>query len=107
MHVEPGRQASYKVLGADIVAAGVLVAHAPALLKRPRLWLRTALAVIFFSLSMQAFHMPVGPSELQFVGAMPTVLEPLFTVLIFKGTRKARGSGWARTCLDGRLTARA
>ena len=30
---------------------------------------KIALAAVFFSLFMEAFHMPVGPSELHFVGA--------------------------------------
>jgi len=74
MHIEPGMLAQSRIIGADIAAVGLLLTYAPALIKRPALWLRTALAAIFFSLFMQAFHMKVGPSELHFVGAMPIYL---------------------------------
>lgn len=74
MHIEPGVLAQTKVLAANAAAAGLLLAHAPALLKRPTLVLRTLLAALFFSLFMQSFHMKVGPSELHFVGAMPIYL---------------------------------
>ncbi|AKJ27227.1 energy-coupling factor ABC transporter permease [Caldimonas brevitalea] len=74
MHIEPGTLASSKLMIASVVATGLLATHAPALLTQPRMWLRTALAAAFFSLFMQAFHLPVGPSELHFVGAMPIYL---------------------------------
>ena len=74
MHIEPGMLAQHKILGANIAAVALLLAYAPAWLKRPTLWLRTALAAVFFTLLMQAFHMKVGPSELHFVGAMPIYL---------------------------------
>lgn len=74
MHIEPGYLSASKILYASIAAAGVLGVHTTALLKQPALWLRTALAAVFFSLFMQAFHMKAGPSELHFVGAMPVYL---------------------------------
>jgi len=83
MHIEPGMLDQFKILGANVAAIGVLATHAPALLKRPTLWLRTALAAVFFSLFMQAFHMKVGPSELHFVGAMPIYLLLGFVPTLF------------------------
>ncbi|MEF7613500.1 energy-coupling factor ABC transporter permease [Aquincola sp. MAHUQ-54] len=83
MHIEPGMLASPKILGANIAAAGLLLCYAPALLKRPALWLRTLLAAAFFSVFMQSFHMPVGPSELHFVGAMPIYLTLGFLPTLF------------------------
>lgn len=74
MHMEPGLIAQTKILMAHAAAIGLLATQAPALLKRPALWLRTLLAAVFFSALMQSFHMPVGPSELHFVGAMPIYL---------------------------------
>lgn len=74
MHIEPGFLAEAKIAFANVAAVGLLAAHAPTLLKRPALWLRTLLAAVFFSALMQSFHMPVGPSELHFVGAMPIYL---------------------------------
>jgi cobalt/nickel transport system permease protein len=74
MHIEPGLLAQTKVIAANTAALAVLASQAPALLRRPTLWLRTGLAALFFTLFMQAFHMPVGPSELHFIGAMPIYL---------------------------------
>jgi ABC-type Co2+ transport system permease subunit len=74
MHIEPGLLAQGKLLFANAAAAAVLAAHAPALARRPVLWLRTALAALFFSLLMQSFHLKAGPSELHLIGAMPMYL---------------------------------
>lgn len=74
MHIEPGYVAASKVLVANLAAGALLASQLPALLKAPRLLLRTVLAAAFFTLFMQAFHLPVGPSELHFVGAMPIYL---------------------------------
>lgn len=74
MHIEPGLLAHAKILFASVSASGVLAAHAIGLFRRPTLILRTVLAAVFFSLFMQSFHLPVGPSELHFVGAMPIYL---------------------------------
>lgn len=71
MHIEPGFLSDAKIMAANVAAVGLLAAHAPALWRRPALWLRTLLAAIFFSVFMESFHLPVGPSELHFVGAMP------------------------------------
>ena len=74
MHIEPGLLAPAKLLFANLAATGLLAAHALPWLKRPTLWLRTAIAALFFTACMQAFHLKVGPSELHFVGAMPIYL---------------------------------
>lgn len=74
MHIEPGLLAQTKLVAANAAALAVLASQAPALLHRPTLWLRTGLAAAFFTLFMQAFHLPVGPSELHFIGAMPIYL---------------------------------
>ena len=74
MHIEPGLLAQGKLMFANAAAVAVLAAHAPALLKKPALWLRTALAAVFFSVLMQSFHMQAGPSELHLIGAMPMYL---------------------------------
>jgi len=83
MHIEPGMLSSAKLAIAQVAAAGLLLAHLPPLLKRPTLLLRTLLAATFFSLFMQSFHMPVGPSELHFVGAMPIYLTLGFLPTLF------------------------
>ncbi len=74
MHIQPGQLAGSTILGANLVAASVLVSQAPALLRRPALWLRTLLAAGFFSLLMQSWHMQAGASELHLIGAMPIYL---------------------------------
>ena len=74
MHIEPGMLTQHKIRGANIAAVALLLVAAPAWLTRPALWLRTALAAVFFTRFMQAFHMKVGPSKLHFVGAMPIYL---------------------------------
>lgn len=74
MHIEPGLLAQGKLLFANAAAVAVLAAHAPALARRPALWLRTAIAALFFSVLMQSFHMKAGPSELHLIGAMPMYL---------------------------------
>ena len=74
MHIEPGLLAQPTILAANGAALALLAAHAPAWLRQPALWLRTALATAFFTLFMQALHLKVGPSELHFVGALPIYL---------------------------------
>lgn len=74
MHIEPGLLATPKLMAANLAAVALMAAHAPAWLKQPKLWLRTVLAALFFTVFMQSFHRPVGPSELHFIGAMPIYL---------------------------------
>lgn len=74
MHIEIGILSPDKLAYAAAGAATLLAAHLPALLKQPTLWLRTALAALFFSVLMQLWHLPIGPSELHLVGAMPIYL---------------------------------
>jgi ABC-type Co2+ transport system permease subunit len=74
MHIEPGVLAAGKLMVANAAALAVVGAAALTLVRQPRLLLRTLLAATFFSACMQAFHMPVGPSELHFIGAMPMYL---------------------------------
>ena len=61
MHIEPGLLATPKLMAANVAAVALIAAHAPAWLKQPRLWLRTVLAALFFTVFMQSFHRPVGP----------------------------------------------
>ncbi|OIQ88806.1 cobalt transport protein CbiM [mine drainage metagenome] len=74
MHIEPGYISAAKIALANVAAAGILGSQTFQLLKKPQLVFRTLLAAVFFTLFMQAFHLPVGPSELHFVGAMPIYL---------------------------------
>jgi cobalt/nickel transport system permease protein len=72
MHIEPGFIAPTKVVLANASAVLLLAVHLKGTFTfhAPTLLLRTLIAAAFFSLFMQSFHMPVGPSELHFVGAM-------------------------------------
>lgn len=74
MHIEIGIISPEKLAYAGVTAAALLAAHTQGLFKQPVLILRTALAALFFSMLMQAWHLPVGPSELHLVGAMPIYL---------------------------------
>lgn len=74
MHIEPGFIAQSKVMLANVSAIGVLGYYLKYLLRQPADIVRTLLAALFFSLFMQSFSMPVGPSELHFVGAMAMYL---------------------------------
>jgi len=83
MHIEPGLLAQPKLIFAAGAAVAVLGVYLPTLLKSPALWLRTALASVFFASFMQLFHMRVGPSELHFLGAMPIYLAFGFVPTLF------------------------
>lgn len=74
MHIEPGLLAPTKVLLANVSALGLLGLYAQGLLKQPVDLIRTLIAALFLSVFMQGFHLPVGPSELHFVGAMAIYL---------------------------------
>ena len=74
MHIEPGLLAPTKVLLANVSALGLLGLYAQGLLKQPADLIRTLIGALFFSVFMQGFHLPVGPSELHFVGAMAIYL---------------------------------
>ncbi|NMG16007.1 energy-coupling factor ABC transporter permease [Aromatoleum bremense] len=83
MHIEPGFVSSAKILAANVAAVALLGSQSIHLVKRPQLIVRTLLAALFFSLFMQAFHLPAGPSELHFVGAMPIYLTLGFIPTLF------------------------
>ncbi|MGV8864225.1 MAG: energy-coupling factor ABC transporter permease [Pseudomonas sp.] len=69
MHIEPGMLNAAKVLYANVTAIATLAAFSPKLIIRPDNVIKTLLAAAFFSVFMEVFHLPVGASELHFVGA--------------------------------------
>jgi ABC-type Co2+ transport system permease subunit len=83
MHIEPGYVSTAKVALANVTAVGFLGSQAAGLFKKPQLIVRSLLAALFFTVFMQSFHMPVGPSELHFVGAMPMYLTLGFLPTLF------------------------
>lgn len=74
MHIEPGYVSAAKIALANTAAIGVLGSQSLQLIRQPQLIVRTLLAAVFFTFFMQLYHLPVGPSELHFVGAMPIYL---------------------------------
>ena len=83
MHIEPGFLVQAKIMFANVAAAGLLSGYTKELIKKPADIVRTLLAALFFSLFMQSFHMPVGPSELHFVGAMVIYMTLGFVPTLF------------------------
>jgi cobalt/nickel transport system permease protein len=69
MHIEPGVLNASKVVFANVTAIGTLTPFVPKVFKRPDTIVKVALAAVFFSVFMEMFHLPVGASELHFVGA--------------------------------------
>lgn len=69
MHIEVGILSAPEVAAANATAVATLAGHARALLRRPHDIVKALLAAVFFSLFMQVWHQPVGPSELHFIGA--------------------------------------
>lgn len=74
MHIEPGYLSASKVALADAAALALMATQLPAWLKSPRMVWRSLVAALFFTGLMQMYHLPVGPSELHFIGAMPIYL---------------------------------
>lgn len=87
MHIEPGTVSAAKVALANAAAISTLGFYGLQLLRQraqlPVTLLRTGLAAVFFSVFMESFHMPVGPSELHFVGAMAMYLTLGFLPTLF------------------------
>ncbi len=83
MHIEPGYVASAKILAANAAAIALVGSQSVHLLKAPTQIVRSLLAAVFFTVAMQAFHLPVGPSELHFLGAMPLYLSLGFVPTLF------------------------
>lgn len=69
MHIEPGVLNATKILAANAAAIATLGPHVRGLVRVPADLVKTLLAAVFFSVFMQMLHMPVGASELHFVGA--------------------------------------
>ena len=74
MHIELGILAASKLAFANVGAITTFLANSKRLIKKPNLIVKTAFAAVFFSAFMQAFHMPVGASELHFIGASAVYL---------------------------------
>ena len=73
MHIEIGIVDPARTHAAHVAAGGLMVANTAQLLK-PGALAKTLLAGGFFSILMQAWHVPVGPSELHIIGATSVYL---------------------------------
>jgi ABC-type Co2+ transport system permease subunit len=82
MHIEPGVLNASKILLANVAAIGTLSGYA-AKLTRPVIVVKAVLAAVFFSIFMEIFHLPIGPSELHFVGASTVYLTFGFIPTLF------------------------
>lgn len=74
MHIEVGIIDPLRIAAANAVALSVVASQLPAVVKNPLNLAKTALAAIVFSGLMQAWHLPVGPSELHLIGATTVYL---------------------------------
>lgn len=78
MHIEPGIIDAARLGGANLAAAGLLASQLNGLIRTPRQIgpqvVKTLLAAAIFSVLMQVWHLPVGPSELHLVGATTVYL---------------------------------
>lgn len=74
MHIEIGIIDPARIAMANAAALGLVATQIPALVKRPDAILRTGLAAVGFSVLMQVWHLPVGPSELHLIGATTVYL---------------------------------
>jgi ABC-type Co2+ transport system permease subunit len=74
MHIELGLIAATKLAFANAGAIATLAINSKKLITKPNLIIKTALAAVFFTAFMQAFHMPIGASELHFIGASAVYL---------------------------------
>jgi len=83
MHIEPGFISAAKVLGANAAAASLLAIYLKRLVKSPFEVAKALIAAVFFSVFMQSFHAPVGPSELHFIGAISIYMTLGFVPTIF------------------------
>jgi cobalt/nickel transport system permease protein len=74
MHIEIGIIDPLRIAAANAVALGVVASQAPHFIKEPQTVIKASLAAIVFSVLMQVWHLPVGPSELHLIGAMTVYL---------------------------------
>ncbi|MCD2175560.1 energy-coupling factor ABC transporter permease [Rhizobium sp. C4] len=74
MHIEPGLIDPLRVTAANAAALAVVATQIPALVRAPLNIVKAGLAAVVFSVLMQAWHLPVGPSELHLIGATTVYL---------------------------------
>lgn len=90
MHIEIGIIDPVRIAAANATALSLFLAQTPALIREPAVIIKTAAAALVFSVLMQSWHLPVGPSELHLIGA--TTIYLLFG---FRATMMGFGLGLA------------
>ncbi|MGL4241572.1 MAG: energy-coupling factor ABC transporter permease, partial [Beijerinckiaceae bacterium] len=74
MHIEIGIIEPLRLTAANAAAAALVATQLPALAKSPGLSGRVGVVGAGVAILMQAWHMPVGPSELHLIGATTAYL---------------------------------
>ncbi len=74
MHIEIGIIEPLRLSAANAAAAALVVSQLPALAKAPGLLPRVMAVGVGVAVLMQAWHVPVGPSELHLIGATTAYL---------------------------------
>lgn len=74
MHIEIGIIDQARIIAANAAALGLVATQLPALIKNPLNVPKTLLAGLVFTILMQIWHQPVGPSELHLIGATSVYL---------------------------------
>ncbi|RYC25794.1 energy-coupling factor ABC transporter permease [Ciceribacter ferrooxidans] len=69
MHIEVGIIDPVRIALANAAALGVVASQLPAVVRNPLVVPKTLVSAVVFSALMQAWHLPVGPSELHLIGA--------------------------------------
>lgn len=69
MHIEVGIIDPVRLALANAAALTLVASQVPAIVRNPLIIPKTGLAAVIFSVLMQAWHFPVGPSELHLIGA--------------------------------------
>jgi cobalt/nickel transport system permease protein len=74
MHIEVGIIDPLRLAAANAVALSLVATQIPSLVRNPLNLAKAAIAAVVFSALMQAWHLPVGPSELHLIGATTVYL---------------------------------
>jgi cobalt/nickel transport system permease protein len=74
MHIEVGIIDPLRLAAANALALSVVATQLPELVRNPLNIVKTVMAAVIFTCLMQAWHFPVGPSELHLIGATTVYL---------------------------------
>lgn len=69
MHIEIGIIDPIRIAAANVAALGLVSTQLPGVVRNPVELVKTGLAALVFSVLMESWHLPIGPSELHLIGA--------------------------------------